>query len=63
VPLHTHKSKSIQLLVFPSPSTDLSVGVQTAARVPIVFVFQVFIIGKAQANARTLWNIPIFSHI
>ena len=51
---YTHKSKSIQFLVFPSPSTDLSVRVQTAARAPIVFVFQVFITGKAYVNARTL---------
>jgi len=54
VPLHTHKSKSIQFLVFPSPSTDLSVEVQTAARAPIVFVFQVFITGTTYANTRTL---------
>ena len=53
-PLHTHKSKSIQFLVFPSPSTDLSVGVQTTVRASIVFVFQVFITGIAYANARTL---------
>ena len=40
---HTHKRKIIQFSVFPSPSTDLSVGVQTTARAPFVFVFQVFI--------------------
>jgi len=40
---YTHKSKSIQFLVFPSPSTNLNVGVQSAARASIVFVFQVFI--------------------
>jgi len=51
---YTHNSKTIQFLVFPSPSTDLSVGVQTAARAPIVFVFQVFITGKAYANTRTV---------
>ena len=40
---HTHKRKSIQFLVFPTPSTNLSVRVQMAARAPFVFVFQVFI--------------------
>ena len=52
--LHTHKSKSIQFLVFPSPSTDLSIEVQTVAKAPTVFVFQVFITGKPYANAETL---------
>jgi len=53
VPLQTQE-KSIQFLVFPCPSTDLSIRVQTTARAPIVFVFQVFITGTTYANARTL---------
>ena len=32
-------SDSYTVSVFPSPSTDLSVGVQTAARTPLIFVF------------------------
>ena len=37
-PLNTH-SDIYTVLVFPSPKTDLSVGVQTTSRAPFVFLF------------------------